>query len=454
VSAGVVKSWLLRGGRLIDPAANRDETADVLIEDGRITVVGRDLPHGRATVLDASGLVVAPGLVDIHVHLREPGQTHKEDVVSGTAAAARGGVTAIVCMANTTPPVDHPSIITALLERARSAGSATVYPIASITRGMAGKELSPIASLAAAGAVGISDDGKSVADAALLRRAMIYAKPFGVPILEHCEEPSLADGGAMHEGAFSARLGLRGIPRSAEEVIIARDLILAAETGCRLHVQHVSTAGAVQLIREAKQRGVPVTAEATPHHFTLTDESLERYDTNFKMNPPLRTREDLEAVLHGLADGTIDCIATDHAPHAEQEKLVEFDRAPMGIVGLETLFGLTLTRLHHQLGWTLLRILALLTSQPANVLKLPKGTLRPGEDADVVILDPNLEWRVNPATFASKSRNTPFGGWALRGKVLATFSNGRLVWRDDAMADRMPAAVEAAPGAPALGGGV
>jgi dihydroorotase len=333
-------------------------------------------------------------------------------------------------MANTSPAVDHPSIVTALLERARTSGSATVFPIAAITRGLAGKELSPIASLFAAGAVGISDDGKSVADTALLRRAMIYAKPFGVPILEHCEEPSVAEGGAMHEGMVSARLGLRGIPSSAEDVIVARDLILAAETGCRLHVQHVSTAGAVQLIREAKERGVPVTAEATPHHFTLTDESLERYDTNFKMNPPLRSREDLEAVLRGLADGTIDCIATDHAPHAEQEKMVEFDRAPMGILGLETLLGLSLTRLHHQLGWPLLRILSLLTDRPARVLNLPKGTLRPGADADVLLIDPNLEWRVDPSAFASKARNTPFGGWVLRGRAVATYSRGRLVWRD------------------------
>lgn len=435
---------LIHGGRVVDPTSGRDETGDVLIEDGRVTAIGPTVASDLGSRIsdletwDATGLVVAPGLVDIHVHLREPGQTHKEDIASGTAAALRGGVTSVVCMANTSPPVDDPMIVAAILERARSAGRAGVFPVGAITRRLEGTEISPVASLAAAGVVALSDDGRAVARAGVLRRAMTYAKMFDLPILEHCEDLDLSDGGVAHEGEVSVRLGLRGVPRSAEETIVARDLILAEETGARLHIQHVSTEGSVRLIRQAKERGVRVTAEVTPHHIALTDEALEGYDTNFKMNPPLRTEDDITALVAGLQDGTIDCIASDHAPHADHEKLVEFDRAPFGVVGLETLLGVVLTRLVHQAGWPLARALALVTCNPARVLGLDRGALRPGAQADVVIMHPEAEWRVDPSAFASKSRNTPFGGWTLRGRALVTIVGGRIVWWDETVREPHP----------------
>lgn len=432
-----MRTLWIRGGRVVDPASGLDEPADLLIEGEWIVAVGRGLWPEGAQVLDATGLVVAPGLVDIHVHLREPGETHKEDIASGTRAAAGGGVTSVVCMANTTPPVDDPVVVDAIRWRTQANGLVRVYPVGAITKGLGGKELSPIAGLAAAGVVGLSDDGRSVPDAGVLRRAMRYSRMFDLPILEHCEDPSLSEGGVMHEGAVSARLGLRGIPRTAEEVVVARDLLLAEETGARLHIQHVSTAGSVRLIREAKARGVRVTAEVTPHHLTLTDESVEGFDPNFKVNPPLRSAEDIEALLEGLEDGTIDCIATDHAPHAPAEKLVPFDEAPFGVVGLETLLGVVLTRLVWQEGWPLARVLSLLTDRPARALGLPAGTLRVGAAADVVLIDPAREWRVDPDRFASKSKNTPFAGWTLRGKAVATLVGGRIVWADESA--RLPA---------------
>jgi len=432
----VGRLWI-RGGRVVDPASGRDEVADVLIEGGRIVAVARGMRPEGAGVLEAGGLVVAPGLVDLHVHLREPGQTHKEDIASGTRAAARGGVTSVVCMANTQPPADDPVVVEFIRSRAEKVGLVRVYPVGAITKRLEGKELSPIGALAAAGAVGLSDDGRSVPSAGLLRRAMLYARMFGLPILEHCEDPSVSAGGVMHEGAVSARLGLRGIPRSAEEVMVARDLLLAEETGAHVHIQHVSSRGSVRLIREAKARGVRVTAEVTPHHLTLTDESVEGYDPNFKVNPPLRTAEDIEALLEGLRDGTLDCIATDHAPHAPAEKLVEYDAAPFGVIGLETLLGVVLTRLVWQEGWPLSRVLALLTDRPARILGLPGGRLQPGDPADLVILDPEREWVVDPEQFHSKSRNTPFTGWTLRGKVLATLVEGRIVWMEEDLSSRL-----------------
>ncbi|MCS7173741.1 MAG: dihydroorotase [Armatimonadetes bacterium] len=422
--------WIA-GGRVVDPASGRDEVADVLVEGGRIVAVARGMRPGGASVLDARSLVVAPGLVDLHVHLRDPGQTHKEDIASGTRAAARGGVTSVVCMANTKPPVDDPVVVEYIRSRAREAGAVRVYPVGAVTKGLEGKELSPIGALATAGVVGLSDDGRPISDAGLLRRAMLYSRMFDLPILEHCEDPSLSAGGVMHEGEVSVRLGLRGIPRSAEEVVVARDLVLAEETGAHVHIQHVSTRGSVRLIREAKTRGVRVTAEVTPHHLALTDESLEGYDPNFKMNPPLRSAEDVEALLEGLRDGTLDCIATDHAPHAPAEKLVEFDAAPFGVIGLETLLGVVLTRLVWQEGWPLGRALSLVTDRPARILGLPGGRLQAGAPADLVLLDPGREWVVDPDRFHSKSRNTPFGGWTLRGRVLATLVEGRVVWMEE-----------------------
>ena len=437
---------VLRNARVADPASGLDAVADVVVEDGRVRAV---LPHGGSGVpdlggpgeiFDLSGLVLAPGLVDVHVHLRQPGQTHKEDIQSGTRAAARGGVTTVVCMANTTPPVDDPTVVAAIREWSRSA-SVRVYPVGAVTKGLEGRELSPVGSLAAAGVVALSDDGRWVQDAALLRRAMTYARSFGLAVLQHCEDPSLSAGGVVHEGEVSARLGLRGIPRSAEEVALARDLVLAEETGCHLHVQHVSTAGSVRLIRQAKERGVPVTAEVTPHHLVLTHEAVEGYDTNFKMNPPLREAEDVEALLEGLQDGTIDCVATDHAPHAPWEKAVEFDRAPFGVVGLETLLAVVVTRLAHQRGWSLLDALAKVTWAPARVLGLDAGRLYEGGPADLVVFDPEAEWVVRPEEFASKSRNTPFAGWTLRGKVLGTLVAGRWVYADEALLRRRLAEV-------------
>jgi dihydroorotase len=436
--------WI-RNGRVVDPASGLDEPGDVLIEGTRIAAVGRGIRPEGAVVLDADGLVVAPGLVDIHVHLREPGEAHKEDIASGTRAAAQGGVTSLVCMANTTPPADDPVVVDAIRWRAKATGAVRVYPVGAVTKGLAGKELSPIAGLAASGVVALSDDGRSVADAGVLRRAMLYSRMFDLPILEHCEDPSLSAGGVMHEGEVSARLGLRGIPRSAEEVMVARDLILAEETGAHVHIQHVSSLGSVRLIREAKARGVRVTAEVTPHHLTLTDESIEGFDPNFKVNPPLRAAEDVEALLEGLRDGTIDCIATDHAPHAPAEKLVPFDLAPFGVIGLETLLGVVLTRLVWQLGWPLGKVLSWLTDRPARTLGLPGGTLRVGAPADVVLIDLEREWRVDPDRFASKSKNTPFAGWILRGKAVATIVDGRVVWMDEGVQGRwVPAEVGAA----------
>lgn len=436
---------LLAGARVVDPASRLDSTADVLVQHGRVEAIrvrspsapdgtGWSLPEA-CRVVDLTGLVVAPGLVDIHVHLRQPGQTHKEDIQSGTRAAARGGVTTVVCMANTIPPVDDPTVVAAVREWSRDA-HARVHPVGVITRGLQGKELSPIGSLAAAGVVGLSDDGRWVPDAGLLRRAMEYAKSFGLPVLQHCEEPTLSAGGVMHEGRVSARLGLRGIPRSAEEAALARDLVLAEEVGAHLHVQHVSTAGAVRMIRAAKERGVRVTAEVTPHHLVLTDEALEGYDSNFKMYPPLRSLEDVEALVEGLRDGTIDCVATDHAPHAPWEKMVELDQAPFGVVGLETVLAVVLTRLVHGSGWGLVEALSKVTCGPARVLGLDAGRLQAGGPADLVIFDPQAEWVVRPEEFASKARNTPFAGWTLKGKVLGTMVGGRWTHMEGALRSR------------------
>lgn len=433
----------LANARVIDPASGLDAVGDVWLHEGRVVSLPTSLPPQTAweaspapQVVDLTGWVVAPGLVDIHVHLRQPGQTHKEDIASGTRAAARGGVTTVVCMANTNPAVDNPTVVAAIREWSRHA-AVRVLPVGAITRGLEGRELAPIASLREAGVVALSDDGRWVQDAGLLRRAMRYARSYGLPILQHCEDPTLSAGGVMHEGEVSARLGLRGIPRSAEEAALARDLVLAEETGAHLHVQHVSTAGAVRMIRWAKQRGVRVTAEVTPHHLVLTDQAVEGYDPNFKVNPPLRTAEDVEALLEGLRDGTIDCVATDHAPHAPWEKMVEFDQAPFGVVGLETLLGVLLTRLVHQRGWSLRETLSKVTCEPARVLGLEAGRLYPGAPADLVVFDPNREWVVRPEEFASKSRNTPFAGWTLKGKVLGTMVGGRWVYTDPVLHSRI-----------------
>lgn len=423
---------LIQGGRVIDPAAQRDEPLDLVIQDGRIAELAppgaRPAPEGFDRVLDARGKVVCPGFVDLHVHLREPGREDMETIATGTQAAARGGFTTVCCMPNTQPVNDNQSVTEFILDRARREGAARVYPIGAITKGQRGEELAEVGELVGAGCVAISDDGKPVMNAEIMRRALEYASLFRLPVIQHAEDDHLTAKGVMHEGLMSTRLGLRGIPAASEAVIVARDILLAELTGGHYHVAHVSTAEAIRLIREAKAKGLPVTCEVAPHHFALSDEAVAGFDPNTKMSPPLRSGRHLEAVRAALADGTVDAIATDHAPHVIQDKEVEFDYAANGIVGLETAFGLTVTTLVEGGVLSLPQAIALLTCRPAALFRLPKGTLAVGADADVVILDPGREWTVDVKRFASKSRNSPFDGWKLRGQVLATLLGGKLVW--------------------------
>jgi dihydroorotase len=438
-----VTGLAVRGGRLLDPSRGLDLTGDVLIADGRIAAVGPDAGRQADQALDASGLLVLPGLVDVHCHLREPGLEHKETIETGTLAAARGGFTTVCCMPNTEPPLDTPALVRWLRERAAQAGHVRVLPIACTTRGRQGRELADLAELAEAGAVAFSDDGEPVSDPALLRRALEYAAALGLPIIEHCEDKALSAGGVMHEGWVAARLGLRGIPAAAEEAAVARALALAAATGGRLHIAHVSTTGAVALLRAYRARGVPATAEVTPHHLCLTHEAVMgagespgglAYDTNAKVNPPLRPRADAEACLAGLAEGVIDCIATDHAPHALEDKLCEFDLAACGISGLETALALCLS-LVHEGRLPLLRLVEAMTVAPVRALGLDRhlpglGTLAVGAPGDVAIVDPQREWTVEPERLASKGKNTPLAGRRLRGRVVCTIYGGRVVWQE------------------------
>lgn len=417
---------LIRNGRVIDPSAGCDRNADVLIDAGKLAAIDDHVSPGRdMEIIDAAGMIVAPGLVDMHVHLRDPGQTHKEDIASGTRAAVSGGFTAVACMPNTAPPIDHQTVMEYVKSRA-GAAFCRVFSIAAITRGQSGKELAPIAALATAGAVALSDDGVSVVDAGLLRRAMVYASMFDLPVIEHCEDLTISAGGVMHEGPWSAVLGLRGMPALSEETIVARDLLLAEDTGARLHIAHVSSAGSVRLIREAKRRGVRVTAEVTPHHLTLTDEAVQGFDTNVKMNPPLRSAADVEAVREALIDGTIDAIATDHAPHAPEEKSVEFHAAPFGVLGLETALGVVWTALVQSGHLSPVEALRKMSAAPASILNIAGGRVQVGEAADLVLIDPQRRWTVDAATFVSKSRNTPFEGWPLTGKAVMTIVGGEI----------------------------
>ncbi|MEK7709522.1 MAG: dihydroorotase [candidate division NC10 bacterium] len=421
-------SLLIKGGRVLDPANGVDAVEDLLIQDGKISRLGPGLkaPDGTPTI-DAADKVVCPGFIDIHVHLREPGYEYKETVATGTKAAAAGGFTAVACMANTNPVNDNRSVTDYVLAKARSEGFVRVYPIGAVTRGLEGKELAELAELAEAGCVAYSDDGHPIMNSALLRRAMEYTLPFGLPIISHAEDAHLVQGGVMNEGVVSTELGLGGRPATAEEVMVARDCCLAELTGAHVHVAHISTAGAVRLVKEAKARGIRVTAEVTPHHLLLTEEAVRGYDPNTKMNPPLRTKRDQEALLEALADGTIDCIATDHAPHALSEKEGDFDGAAAGIVGLETAASVLLDRLVRP-GLLSLKILVeRLTAGPARVLNLPGGSLAPGVEADVTILDPARELTIDPSGFHSKSRNTPFGGWRVTGMPWMTLIGGRVV---------------------------
>ncbi|OPY58504.1 MAG: Dihydroorotase [Pelotomaculum sp. PtaU1.Bin035] len=421
---------LVKGGTVIDPVAGKTMEKDILIVDGKITKTGVHLSAGGAEMLDASGKMVAPGLIDMHVHLREPGFEAKETIFSGTCSAARGGFTSVACMPNTSPVADNAAIISYIKNTAREKGAVNVYPIGAITRESKGDELAEMGDMKEAGAVAFSDDGMPVMNAGLMRRAMQYSRMLGLAIISHSEDKNISAGGAMHEGYMSTVLGLKGIPSSAEEVMVARDILLAEETGCRLHIAHVSTAGSVRLVREAKARGVKVTAEVTPHHFSLTDQTVAGYDTATKVNPPLRAAADVDAVKEGLADGTIDVIATDHAPHTVEEKDVEYDLAPFGMVGLETAVGLVWTELVAPGVLTPLQAVMKLTINPSMVLGISKGTLDAGSDADITIIDPAASWTVDPAQFAGKGRNTPFTGRLLTGMPYMTIVGGRVVMRE------------------------
>ncbi|HMW87819.1 MAG TPA: dihydroorotase [Nitrospira sp.] len=421
---------LIKGGHVIDPG-RVNGIADVLIENGKIAAVGQKLaaPAG-ATVIQAGGQLVLPGFVDLHVHFREPGFEYKETIQSGTDAAVAGGFTTVCAMPNTNPVNDNQAVTEFMLERAKAAGTANLYPIGAITKRSEGKELAEIGDLRRAGCVAISDDGKPVMNSLVMRRAMEYARAFDVPVVDHCEDLHLSEGGCMNEGLISTELGLPGIPSAAEDVMVARNVSLAELTGARLHLAHISTAGSVRMVREAKARGLKVTAEACPHHFTLTEETTRGYNTHAKMNPPLRTSQDVQAIKDGLRDGTIDVIATDHAPHASQEKQQEFTEAPFGIVGLETALPLTLTLVEEGV-LTLESAVDKLATAPAKAFSLNAGTLAVGAPADVAIVDPNLEWEVDPSRFRSKSRNTPFAGWKVKGRVTTTLVSGRVVYELD-----------------------
>jgi dihydroorotase len=423
---------LIRGGRVIDPAQGIDRVDDVLVRDGLIVSVGHagGQPLGRADeTLDAAGLIVAPGLVDMHVHLREPGREEDETIETGTRAALAGGFTSVACIPNTEPPIDTQAAVEFIHQKAARADTCNVFVVACVSRGREGKELADIGQLVEAGAVAFSDDGAPVYDAELMRRAFEYCRMFDKPVLAHEEVLELSRGGVMHEGLVSLVLGLTGMPAAAEEVMIGRDIALSEVTGGRLHAMHVSTAGGVALIRDAKRRGLRVTAEACPHHFTLTDECLRGFDANCKMSPPLRTAADVEAIVAGIADGTIDCIATDHAPHAREKKMLELDRAPFGILGLETAVGLAVTRLivPGRIGWP--RLIEALSTLPARILGLNRGSLRPGAAADITLIDPDISWRVDVRRFQSKSVNSPFDGWTLQGRAVATIVGGRIKYR-------------------------
>jgi dihydroorotase len=424
--------FLLKDIHLIDPAASRNGRFDLLIEGGRIAKIGRDLPAEGARVLELpTSCVVTPGLIDIHVHLREPGQEHKETIATGTASAVAGGFTAVACMPNTDPINDHASVTEFILKRAAESGRARVYPIGAVSIGSKGEQLTEIADLRAAGCVAITDDGRPVATALLMRRALEYASMVGIPVIDHCEDPSLKGDGVAHEGAVAGLLGLRGIPGVAESVMVERDISLAELTGGRVHVAHMSARQSLRAVRGGKDRGVAVTAEVTPHHFVLTDEALNErggYDTNVKMNPPLREVADRDAMLAGIADGTVDVIATDHAPHHYDEKNVEFDRAPFGIVGLETAVPLSIDRLVHAGLIRLPRLVELLSVNPARILRVPGGSLSEGAPADITIIAPELRVRVQASAMRSRSKNTPFDGWELRGGVAATVVGGRTLF--------------------------
>ncbi len=421
-------SLWIQNARVIDPAAKRDAVGDLFVTDGKIVDSLSAAAKKRAKKIDASGLVACPGLVDIHVHFREPGQTHKETIATGSRAAAAGGFTTVVCMPNTSPPADNAGTIQFINDAVRRDAVVKVLPTGCITVGMKGQALAPIGSLKRAGVVAITDDGDCVQNNELMRRAVEYAKMFDLPVMDHCQDASMTQGAVMNEGAVSTRLGLRGWPNAAEDLIVARNVILSEYTGAHIHLQHISSRFSVDVIRRAKSRGARITAEATPHHIALTDEALSTYDTNFKMNPPLRTEEDRQALIEGLRDGTLDCISTDHAPHTDYEKDKEFDYAPNGILGLETSLAVTLDVLVRQNRFKLPRVIDLMTRCGARILNLPAGTLASGAAADICVFDPAEKWTYDTRAGFSKSSNSPWHGQTLTGRVKSTIVDGRLVF--------------------------
>jgi dihydroorotase len=424
-----MRPLLIQGGRVIDPATRGDAIADVLIRDGRIESVGTGLTDPDATVFDAAGAIVAPGFIDMHVHLREPGIEHAETIETGAKAAAAGGFTSICCMPNTQPVNDSATVTSYIIQRAKEVAAVNVFPIGAITKGSLGEELAAIGSMRDAGIVAISDDGRPVMNARVMRRAMELARALDLLVIDHCEDLNLSAGGDMHEGVQSVRLGLRGIPSASEDVMVARDLLLAELTGARYHVAHLSTSRSIAMVAYARSKGISVTCEVTPHHFALSDAEIHAYDSNYKMKPPLRCQHDAEAIIEGIVNGTVDAIATDHAPHAGDEKMQEFERCPFGITGLETAIGLSLDVLVHTGRITVNRMVELFTTGPANVLKLNRGTLYPGAPADVTIFDLTTEWTYDVQQSYSKSRNSPFSGRKFRGGPLATIVGGELKWQ-------------------------
>ena len=422
---------MLKGGHVVDPEQGINGLCDLVILDGLITKSGPDLPVDNMRVINVpKGLVICPGFIDMHVHLREPGQAHKETIATGVAAAVAGGFVGVACMPNTDPVNDQAGITELILRKAAEARLARVYPVGAVSVGSNGKQLTEMGDLHAAGCVAVSDDGRPVADALFMRRAMEYASMFNMPVINHCEDPSLKGDGSANEGYYASVLGIRGIAGAAETVMVERDVTLSELTGGNVHIAHMSARGSLRAVRSGKERGISVTCEVTPHHFTLTDEKLS-YDTNYKMNPPLREKADLDAMLEGLIDGTIDVIATDHAPHHVDEKAVEFDEAPFGIVGLETAIPLVLDRLFHTGFITMQRIVELLSVNPARILRVTGGTLTPGSPADITVLAPDATNHVDVGNFRSLGRNTPFDGWHLRGSVAATLISGSVVYIND-----------------------
>jgi dihydroorotase len=422
---------IIRNGRVIDPANNRDEIADLLIVDGKVAPVSQlSTLNTQPDEIDARNLIVSPGLIDMHVHLREPGFGHKETIESGARAAAAGGFTTVVCMPNTSPVADNPSTIAWIKDRAAAVACVNVLPAGAISKNLAGEELAPIGSLAQTGVVAITDDGHCVQNHEVMRRALEYARMVDVPVLDHCQDYNLVGNGLVHEGYWSILLGLPGWPASGEEAIVMRNILLAELCDHHIHCQHLSTAGSVRLLREARARGVKISGEACPHHIALTDEAIQNFDTNYKMNPPLRSQADVDALLEGIADGTLSILCSDHAPHADFEKEVEFDAAPFGIVGLETELGLFLDLLVHKLRKIdIVRLIEMYTDEPARLLKIDAGGLSPGATADVTVIDPDLEWTVRVDKFESASRNSPFDGWKLKGRAVRTIVGGKTVWK-------------------------